>query len=71
MRYNLVDGSNASRRHSQLLPGRSIPLAGYSLNAQTGFLLCPLRFAMAALKSKQIAQSAFPYQPTIRQQQTL
>jgi hypothetical protein len=38
----------------------SIPLAGYSTYAQTGFLLCPLRFVMATLQSTQFVQFAFP-----------
>jgi hypothetical protein len=39
---------------------RSIPLTGHSIHAQTGFLLCPLRFVMAALASTPCVQSAFP-----------
>jgi len=55
------DQSNSDRQALTVYHlSRSIPLAGYSTHAQTGFLLCPLRFVMAALESTQFVQFAFP-----------
>ena len=49
-----------SRRLTDFHLSRSIPLAGYSRHAQTGFLLCSLRFVMAAFESTQFIQFTFP-----------
>ncbi|KAH8782184.1 hypothetical protein BGZ57DRAFT_273789 [Hyaloscypha finlandica] len=59
----LICGRDQSNSDRQVLTdyhlSRSIPLAGYSTYAQTGFL-CPLRFVMAALESTQFVQFTFP-----------
>jgi len=74
-RFRLISGQHTAVASGKLMCGReqsdsdkltdyhlsrSIPVTGYSTYAQTGFLLCPLRFVMAALESTQFVQLHFP-----------
>ena len=60
----LMCGRDQSNSDRQALTdyhlSRSIPLAEYSTHTQTGFLLYPLRFVMAALESTQFIPFTFP-----------